>query len=410
MNMLRLSWANLKADSLSTALSIMLLAIGVGMVSFVLVISQQLNDRFSRDIRGIDMVVGAKGSPLQLILSAVYQIDNPTGNIPLSEAQRLQKHPLVKYSIPLAYGDSYSGYRIVGTEEKYLKHYDASFAEGAVWTSDFDAVIGSTAAQQLKLSMGAHFHGTHGLEQEGQTHEEMEYHVVGILKPTGTVIDRLILTNISSVWHIHGDHSEPAEEHAHHDHDTAHHHELEEDNREITALLVKFKNPMGMMQLPRHINTNTTMQAALPAIEVNRLYELLGVGYTTLQIIGGIIMCIAAISVFISLLNSLKNRKYELALMRSLGASPFKLFSMIMLESLLICIMGYAAGIALGRIGQLLMQRIGDESVQMGSSLLAFTSHELYLFPITLLIGVIAALIPAFQAYRTDISKVLRNE
>jgi putative ABC transport system permease protein len=203
---------------------------------------------------------------------------------------------------------------------------------------------------------------------------------------------------------------EPAEEHAHHDHDTAHHHELEEDNREITALLVKFKNPMGMMQLPRHINTNTTMQAALPAIEVNRLYELLGVGFTTLQIIGGIIMCIAAISVFISLLNSLKNRKYELALMRSLGASPFKLFSMIMLESLLICIMGYAAGIALGRIGQAIMTHFGDEQIQMGSSLLAFTSHELYLFPITLLIGVIAALIPAFQAYRTDISKVLRNE
>ena len=284
------------------------------------------------------MVVGAKGSPLQLILSAVYQIDNPTGNIPLSEAQRLQKHPLVKYSISLAYGDSYKGYRIVGTEEKYLKHYDASFAEGAVWTSDFDAVIGSTAAQQLKLSMGAHFHGTHGLEQEGQTHEEMEYRVVGILKPTGTVVDKLILTNISSVWHIHGEANPTAEEHAHHDHDTDHQHELEEDTREITALLVKFKSPMGMMQLPRHINTNTTMQAALPAIEVNRLYELLGVGFTTLQIIGGIIMCIAALSVFISLLNSLKNRKYELALMRSLGASPFKLFSMIMLESLLICV------------------------------------------------------------------------
>jgi putative ABC transport system permease protein len=121
-------------------------------------------------------------------------------------------------------------------------------------------------------------------------------------------------------------------------------------------------------------------------------------------------MCIAAISVFISLLNSLKNRKYELALMRSLGASPFKLFSMIMLESLLICIMGYAAGIALGRIGQAIMTHFGNEQIQMGTSLWALSSQELYLFPITLLIGVIAALIPAFQAYRTDISKVLRNE
>ncbi len=412
MNMFRLSWANLKVDSLSTALSIMLLAIGVGMVAFVLVISQQLNDRFNRDIRGIDMVVGAKGSPLQLILSAVYQIDNPTGNIPLSEAERLQKHPLVKYSIPLAYGDSYRGYRIVGTEEKYLKHYDATFGDGSIWTTDFEAVVGSTVAQQLELSLGSHFHGTHGLEQEGQAHEEMDYRVVGTLKPTGTVIDKLILTNISSVWHIHGEANPTEEEHAHHDHkhDTAHHHELEEDTREITALLVKFKSPMGMMQLPRHINANTTMQAALPAIEVNRLYELLGVGFTTLQIIGGIIMCIAAISVFISLLNSLKNRKYELALMRSLGASPSKLFAMVVLESLLICSMGYTAGIALGRLGQVMMQHFGEQQLQMGASLLTFSYQELMLLPITLFIGLIAALIPAVQAYRTDISNVLRNE
>ena len=212
------------------------------------------------------------------------------------------------------------------------------------------------------------------------------------------------------MWHIHGEANPTAEERAHHDHDTDHHKELEEDTREITALLVKFKSPMGMMQLPRHINTNTTMQAALPAIEVNRLYELLGVGFTTLQIIGGIIMCIAALSVFISLLNSLKNRKYELALMRSLGASPFKLFSMIMLESLLICAIGYAVGIALGRIGQAVMTHFGDEQIQMGSALWALSSQELYLLPVTLFIGLMAALIPAIQAYRTNISAVLRNE
>ena len=121
-------------------------------------------------------------------------------------------------------------------------------------------------------------------------------------------------------------------------------------------------------------------------------------------------MCIAAISVFISLLNSLKNRKYELALMRSLGASPFKLFSMIMLESLLICAIGYAVGIALGRIGQAVMAHFGDEQIQMGTSLWALSSQELYLLPVTLFIGLMAALIPAIQAYRTNISAVLRNE
>ena len=417
MNMLRLSWANLKADRLSTALSIMLLAIGVGMVAFVMVVSQQLTDRFNRDIRGIDMVVGAKGSPLQLILSAVYQMDSPTGNIPLSEVKRLQKHPLVKYSIPLAYGDSYQGYRIVGTEEKYLEHYDAQFATGNVWTKDFEAVIGSETAENLNLKLGDHFHGSHGLVDDMHVHEEEAYHVSGILKPTGTVVDRLILTNIGSVWHIHGEHGdaeEAAHDHEGHDHGDdvheGHAHEPEDDSREITALLIKFKNPMAMMQLPRHVNTNTNMQAALPAIEVNRLYQLLGVGFTTLQIIGALIMVIAAISVFISLLNSLKDRKYELALMRSLGASPFKLFSMVILESLLLCIIGYSAGIALGRIGLLLMARLGEEQMQMSLTGNGFTMEEVWLLPVTLIIGLIAALIPAFQAYRTDISSVLRNE
>jgi putative ABC transport system permease protein len=417
MNMLRLSWANLKADRLSTALSIMLLAIGVGMVAFVMVVSQQLTDRFNRDIRGIDMVVGAKGSPLQLILSAVYQMDSPTGNIPLSEVKRLQKHPLVKYSIPLAYGDSYQGYRIVGTEEKYLEHYDAQFATGNVWTKDFEAVIGSETAENLNLKLGDHFHGSHGLVDDMHVHEEEAYHVSGILKPTGTVVDRLILTNIGSVWHIHGEHGdaeEAAHDHEGHDHGDdvheGHAHEPEDDSREITALLIKFKNPMAMMQLPRHVNTNTNMQAALPAIEVNRLYQLLGVGFTTLQIIGALIMTIAAISVFISLLNSLKDRKYELALMRSLGASPFKLFSMVILESLLLCIIGYSAGIVLGRIGLLLMARLGEEQMQMSLTGNGFTMEEVWLLPVTLIIGLIAALIPAFQAYRTDISSVLRNE
>jgi putative ABC transport system permease protein len=109
MRMLQLAYANLKEHFLSTILSVMLLGIGVGMVSFIVTVSEQLNDRFNRDIRGIDMVVGAKGSPLQLILSAVYQIDNPTGNIPLAEVNKLKRHPLIKYSIPLSYGDSYQG-------------------------------------------------------------------------------------------------------------------------------------------------------------------------------------------------------------------------------------------------------------------------------------------------------------
>jgi len=404
MRMLQLAYANLKEHFLSTILSVMLLGIGVGMVSFIVTVSEQLNDRFNRDIRGIDMVVGAKGSPLQLILSAVYQIDNPTGNIPLAEVNKLKRHPLIKYSIPLSYGDSYQGFRIVGTDSLYLSHYKATFSEGEVWSNSMDVVLGSSVAVKLNLKMGSHFHGNHGFDEEGHAHEESHYNVVGILNPTGTVADRLILTSTESVWDIHN-HDE-----AEHAHEGEHSHEVEEEAGEITALLVKFKSPMGIMQIPRMVNQKTSMQAALPAIEINRLYSLMGVGFTTLQIIGMVIMCIAALSVFISLLNSLKEKKYELALMRSLGASPFKLFGLIVQESLLLCLAGYTLGIILGRVGIMLLSYFGEDQFQFSVSQTGVAQVEIWLLPLTLCIGLIAAVIPAIRAYRSDISSVLRNE
>lgn len=398
MKMLQLAYANLKEHFLTTALSIMLLSIGVGMVSFIVTVSEQLNDRFTRDIRGIDMVVGAKGSPLQLILSAVYQIDNPTGNIPLAEANKLKRHPLIKYSIPLSYGDSYKGYRIVGTDSLYLTHYEATFSEGTIWNHSMDVVLGSAAAEKLGLKMGSHFHGNHGFDEEGHAHEESHYNVVGILNPTGTVVDRLILTSTESVWDIHRHEEE---------HDETEH---EEESAQITALLVKFKSPMGMMQIPRMVNEKTSMQAALPAIEINRLYEMMGIGFGTLQAIGMLIMLIAALSVFISLLNSLKERKYELALMRSLGASPSKLFGLVVQESLLLCLVGYAFGIILGRVGIMMLSSFGEEQFHFSVTQSGVSTIELWLLPFTLGVGLIAAIIPAIRAYRSDISSILRNE
>jgi putative ABC transport system permease protein len=408
--MLQLAYANLKEYFLTTALSIMLLSIGVGMVSFIVTVSEQLNDRFNRDIRGIDMVVGAKGSPLQLILSAVYQMDNPTGNIPLREVSKIRKHPLVKYSIPLSYGDSYRGFRIVGTDTLYLTHFKASFSEGKPWQKSMDVVLGSAAAERLNLKPGDHFHGTHGFEEEGNAHEEMHYTVVGILNPTGSVADRLILTSTESVWDIHHHEEEENHEDAEDEHAEGETHEKEGEAGEITALLIKFKNPMGMMQLPRYINERTSMQAALPAIEINRLYELMGIGFSTLQAIGILIMAIAALSVFISLLNSLKERKYELALMRSLGASPSKLFGLVIQESLLLCLAGYAFGIILGRVAIMTLSSFGEEQFHFSLAQVGIAPVEMWLLPFTLAIGLIAALIPAFRAYRSDISSVLRDE
>ncbi|MEM7509690.1 MAG: ABC transporter permease, partial [Bacteroidota bacterium] len=138
MNLFSLSWKNLVAKPLSTALSLILLMLGVSIISLLLLLDKQLQNTFDKNVRGIDMVVGAKGSPLQIILASVYHIDSPTGNIPLKEAEMLIKNPLVEKAIPMAYGDSYESYRILGTDSSYVNHYGGEIAEGRLWKEDFE--------------------------------------------------------------------------------------------------------------------------------------------------------------------------------------------------------------------------------------------------------------------------------
>ena len=183
--------SNLLHKPMGTMLSLLLMGFGIGLISFILQTSEQIEQKFADDMQGIDLVVGAKGSPLQLILSAIYQIDNPTGNIPLGEMDKLSNNHLVEKVIPLAYGDSYSSYRIVGTDSNYIDHYHAELKKGEPFRQDLDAVLGYEVAQKVGLHLGDTFYGTHGLGEGGHEHKEFVYKVTGILKPTGKVIDQL---------------------------------------------------------------------------------------------------------------------------------------------------------------------------------------------------------------------------
>jgi len=395
----KVSLSNIRHKPLSSILSIVLLAFGVGIIIMLMGTSEQLEKQFTKNIKGIDMVVGAKGSPLQLILSGVYQIDAPTGNIPLKEFNSLQKNPLVEKAIPLAYGDNYEGYRIVGTTTDYPEHYGAELADGNWWKEKGEAVIGSRAAELLGLKIGDEFSGSHGLSNSIDEHDHFAYTVTGLLQPTGTVVDKLILTEVSSVWAVHDDH--------HHDEDEEHVHE--EKPKEITAGLVSFKSPMGNLTIPRMVNQNTSMQAALPAIEVNRLFSLMGTGVKTLRVLAILIIVLSAFSVFISLWQSLKERRYELALMRSMGASGAQLLWIVLAEGLLISFSGYILGLVLGKVSILLISQLTEQTYQYEMGIQWFGMVELILLPATLVIGTIAALIPALQAYRTNISKVLSD-
>lgn len=406
---LKLAWKNLLHKPLSTLLSWILLSVSVGIISMLLLLQEQLEKQFNSNIRDVDMVIGAKGSPLQLILSAVYHIDAPTGNIKYKDAEKWMHHPYIETAIPLAYGDSYRGYSIVGTTRAYMDKYAATIENGKIYEKDFEVVAGSELANKLHLKVGSRFYSTHG-DEHGEEHKENAYTVTGILNPSGSVLDNLLLGTVESVWKIH-EHEEheskqdknttdsiPKEKHD------------EDDEKELTAILVKFRDPMGYIQLPRVINEQTNMMAAMPSIEVNRLFTLFGVGIDTLKNIGWGIMVLSALSVFVALFNSLKERKYELALMRTLGAGRNRLLLLLLLEGLILCIAGFITGLLFSRAGLWIMAGGFEKSYHF--NIRNWSMHwpgEAWLMLLTLLLGIAAAIVPAVKAWFINISKTLSD-
>lgn len=417
MNLLKISWSNLKDKPLTSFLSILLMALGIAIISLLLLSGKQLEEKFTRNVAGIDMVVGAKGSPLQLILASIYQIDAPTGNISLDEANRLTRNPLVKSAIPLSMGDSYQGYRIVGTNEKYLQHFEAEYEAGKVFSGAMEMVVGSKVAENLELKVGDTFASQHGYDQEGDVHEEKKFKVVGILKNTNSVLDQLMVTPLESVWAVHESHHEEeagkganALKLLEEDTSTDEEHHHEEETKEITSMLIKFRNPAMGMMMARSINQNTTMQTASPAIEINRLFALMGFGIDTLKIIALVIIIVSGLSVFVSLYNSLKERKYEMALMLSMGASRTKLFFLLLLEGLIISIIGFGFGVALSRLGLWLMSKNVEQNFHYDFNVLSLLTEEFWLLLGALFIGLLAAAIPSLSIYKIDISRTLADE
>lgn len=415
MNLLYLSWKNLINKPLAMLLSLVLFALGVGLISLLLLLNTQLQEKFEKNLAGIDMVLGAKGSPLQMILCSMYHIDAPTGNISIISATPFlrKNHPLIELSVPLSLGDSYKSYRIVGTEHTFLDLYGAELAEGQLWEKLYEVVVGAAVAEREGLELGSKFYGSHGLiDDEDLAHDDGEaFKVVGILAPNGSVIDQLILTHAQSVWAVHEHEAQASDSTTH----AEHHHPydtlkplIEYTDKDITSVLVKFKGmSYNTVNMPRAINDNTDMQAAVPAYEVNRLYSMIGSSAQALRILAFIIIIVSGLSIFISLYSSLKERKYELALMRVMGASPGKLFSLILVEGLLLAALGYIIGIAISHLGMYLLAGTMEDTYRYSFSGSMFLWEELYLFFSALGIGFIAAVLPAAKAFQTDISETL---
>jgi putative ABC transport system permease protein len=401
VTLLRLALAYAGRRPLSTLLVAVLLAIGVATVTLTLIVSRELSDRLTRDAEGIDLVVGAKGSPLQLVLAGVYHVDVPPGNVPLDAIAKLRANPMIASVIPLSLGDSLHGFRIVGTEAPLIEHYGAAVRDGRLFAGPMEAVLGSEVARATGLRVGDAFTGTHGLAEGGGEHEHSPYRVVGVLGATGTVVDRLVTTPLESVWAVHEHHDEQREEH----------HEADEDShdREVTLALVRFATPIAAAGLARSINKETQLVAASPAFETARLLTVFGFGVDLVRTFAVLLVAASALMLFVALAQALEDRRYDLAILRTLGASRGQLATVLLIESLILTAVGTLLGIALAHLGVLVLSTRLPQASPLAAAAYRWLPEEWAVIALALGAGILAALWPAWRAARLDVAATLAD-
>ena len=445
MNDLNLVLLSLKSRLSSSILAVLLTTFGISISIILVQFENHIKTRLNNDGKKIDIVVGAKGSPLQIVLSSIYHIDLPTGNIPYSSLKTISEDPLVDKVIPLALGDNWKNNRIVGTTYEYLEHYGAKLDKGRSWQKVFEVVAGSS----VKINLNQEISGSHGLVDSNNRHDHGKYRVVGILKPTGTVLDRLLLTSLKSVLQIHGQDIEDNEKH-HHEHDKHEHDKHEHDNHEhdkhehekheyqlnknkhktdnhdhnseqkgisvnnnqdfiepeITSLLITTKSPVANINLPRSINKQSQLQAANPAFEITRLSAMLGLGSKSFKLLSIIIMLIAVLSIFTGLASNFENRLRDLAILRAIGYSKARVFKIISLEGIIIVILGIIIGLCTSfLVFNLLVDIIAP--LNNSNAKFNFSIDIVIIICLVFLAGLFAAFFPAYKGSKVSVAKQL---
>ena len=375
-------------------MSILLMILGVTIITLSVLVNQITKNTFTKNNPNLDVVVGAKGSPLQLVLSSIHHIDIPTGNISYKNAKKIMKHPAIKFGVPISLGDNFQNYRIVGTDKKFLKLYDAELEIGSIWEKPMQSVIGSNVANFTKLKIDKFFVGSHGLIDTGDIHSEQPYKVVGILKKTGTILDNLIITSLDSVWNLHSNQNDILKN---------------SDSLEVTALLLKYKNKTSVFSFPRLINKNTSMQAASPNLEISKLFKLTGEAHKIINYLSIIIVSLSFAGILFTLLNNINERKYDLAILRTLGFTRERIFSIILIEGMTISILGSFIGLILGGIVYKCIEFFSLLGRNIVTGQLDFIYEILTIWFVILIVSFLTCLIPSIKVYKQNIRNTLLN-
>ncbi|GAB4527618.1 MAG: ABC transporter permease [Anaerolineae bacterium] len=430
-----IAWRNIRNRPVETLVPIFVVALAIALSVSVIVLADGAEEGIvqASDPFGV-LVVGAAGSGQDLVLSSILLQGNPIGNIPYQVYDDLANDARVLLAVPLAFGDSVGGARIVGTNRNFFElraNISAPPAfqirEGRLFddAAAFEAVLGAAAARRLGLGIGDQFLGTHGIGQgiAENVHEDAVYTVVGVLDDSGTAYDTAVYTQLESVWDTHAE--EGHEDEDEHDENAD---EADEaitglptigqtalvqevgaapERNQVTSVLVLASGFIEMNQIVQEFYVDPTLQAAFPGEQLNNLLSLLNQGQDILNIVGYLVLGIAGLTVFLSMYSAIIARQQSIAIMRGLGSSRLTVFRVVIFETLIVSLVGALVGRWLGYGIANLIALIFSEQSAIPVLISFLPELELLLWGLALGVGLLAGIIPAWMAYRVNVVEKL---
>ena len=410
--MLDIAFKSLRNRRLTAALAILSIAMSVALILTVEKVRRDVEVGFAQTVSGTDLIVGARSGAVQLLLYSVFRIGNATNNISWETVEDIQQREAVSWTIPLSLGDSHRGFRVLGTNLDYFEHYrfgnkrQLEFAEGQAFDDVFDIVLGSEVARELGYTLGTSIVVAHGTGNVALVeHENQPFTVAGILKPTGTPVDRTLHVSLEGIEAMHVDWANgmpvPG---VVTDEQTVRTMDLKPNA--ITALLVGLQSRGAVFREQRAINEyrEEPLLAILPGVAIQELWGLLGVAGKALLLVSSFVVVAGLVNLVSVLLASLNERRREMAILRASGARPGHVFTLLCVESSLLSACGLVAGLLLHyvfvSVGSVwIRQRFGFD-MPLGMP----TASDLLVLLIIFLAGVLAGCVPAWRAYRHSVS------
>jgi putative ABC transport system permease protein len=413
MKTLQLALRSLRNRRTTALLTIGAIAISVALLLGVEKMRTAARDGFANTVSGVDLIVGARSGQLNLLLYSVFRVGDATANVSWESYQKIARHPDVAWTIPISLGDSHRGFRVMGTTDAYFAHYryagdrQIGFAAGKRFRDLYDAVIGADVAQQLGYSVGSRIIIAHGLGNVSFAHhDDKPFTVVGVLERTGTPIDRTVHVSLEAITAIHIDWQSgmQALPGARVSAQEARSRDLTPDS--ITAFMVGMESKVMTFTMQRAINEyrQEPLQAIIPGVALTQLWNLVGIADTALMIVAAFVVLAGLLGMLTAILTSLNERRREMAILRSVGARPRHVFTLLVAEAGMLASAGVAAGVALcyGLIfaAQPVLERRFGIFLDPGG----LTRYDLGILGTIILAALLMGALPAWRAYRNTLS------